>query len=166
MDSLLILGIGLLCLGVLLIVLEAFVPSGGLLGISALISAVAGIVFLFRYEPIWGAIGLLMTVILGPMAFMSALKLLPSTNLGRTMVGQSGDEIARAREESTRARRDEREQLVGLEGIAKTDMRPSGVIVIDGKQHDAVAAGAVIDRDQRVEVVAVDGFTVTVRPIG
>ena len=64
MESLLLIGIGLLGLGLLLMLLEAFVPSGGILGICAAISAIAGIVFLFRHDPMWGATGLLLTVVL------------------------------------------------------------------------------------------------------
>jgi membrane-bound ClpP family serine protease len=163
MDSLLIIGIGCLALGLLLLILEAFVPSGGILGLLAFVSAIVGIVFLFKFEAIWGAIGLLGTVILGPMMFFGALNMLPSTKLGRVMVGSSGEEIALARAETVRVQRDEREHLMGLEGTAATDMRPSGVVLIEGQRHDAISKGGVIDRGEPIRVVAIDGLTIEVR---
>jgi len=166
MDSLLIIGIGLLGLGVLLIVLEAFVPSGGILGLSALVSAIVGVVFLFRYDMMWGAIGSLGTVILGPMAFWWAVEMLPSTPLGRTMLGPGSEEIAQQRRETTKVQLAGREDLVGKSGVAATDMRPSGVIEVDGARHDAIAVGGVIDRGHGVRVSKVDGLTIEVRGEG
>ena len=165
MDTLLILGIGLLGLSLLLIALEAFVPSGGILGISSFVSAIAGVVFLFKYETLWGMIGLLMIAILGPMVFMFAIKLLPSTPLGRSMLGRSNEEIAIQRFESQQAHKAQRALLLGLEGVALTDMRPSGVIEIEGARHDAIAIGGIVDHDQRVRVTKVDGLSIEVRAL-
>ncbi|MFG0244945.1 MAG: NfeD family protein [Phycisphaerales bacterium JB052] len=166
MDSLLLIGIGLLALGLLLLVLEAFVPSGGILGISAAISAIVGIVFLFRHDPMWGATGLLLTAVLGPMAFFSALKMLPNTAIGRTMVGPSAEEIAEERMARTRAMRAEREKLKDQEGEALTAMRPSGVVMINGERHDAIARGGLVEKGERVRVIKVDGLTIEVRGLG
>ena len=165
MDSLLIIGIGLLGLGVLLIVLESFVPSGGILGISSVISTIAGIVYLFKYETIWGSIGLLGAAILGPMIFVFSIKMLPSTPLGRSMLGRSGEEIAREHEDAYRDQKNEREHLLGLSGTAATDMRPSGVVMIEGHRHDAVAVGGIIDLGRSVKVTKVAGLSIEVRAI-
>lgn len=165
MESVLLIGLGLLGLGVLLLILEAFVPSGGILGIAALASAIAGIVFLFKYDVIWGATGALAAVILGPMVFFWAIKMLPSTGLGRTMVGQSGEEIAQARAELTQRERASRLELLNKEGEALTDMRPSGVVIIEGERHDALARGGIVDRGERVRVSKVDGLTIEVRKV-
>ena len=165
MDSLLILGIGLLGLSLLLIVLEAFVPSGGILGLGSLISAIAGIVYLFKYETMWGSIGFLGAAILGPMVFVFSIKMLPSTPLGRMMLGRSGEEIAQERYESGVEQRSEREHLLGLEGVAATDMRPSGVVEIEGVRHDAIAMGGIVDRGTAVRVSKVGGLTIEVRAL-
>ncbi len=165
MASVLLIGIGLLGLALLLLILEAFVPSGGVLGIGAVVAAIAGIVFLFKYDEMWGAIGTLMTVVLGPAAFFSVLRMLPSTAIGRKMVGESAEEIAMAREELTRSQRHARAALLDQEGTALTDMRPSGVVEIGGQRHDAIARGGLVDRGQRVRVVKVDGLTIEVRSV-
>lgn len=165
MESVLLIGLGLLGLGVLLLTLEAFVPSGGILGIAALASAIAGIVFLFKYDAIWGATGALGTVILGPMVFFWAIKMLPSTGLGRTMVGQSGEEIAQARAQVSQRERAMRLELLNKEGEALTDMRPSGVVVIEGQRHDAISRGGIVDRGERIRVSKVDGISIEVRKV-
>jgi len=164
MDTLLLIGLGLLGLSVLLVVLEAFVPSGGVIGIGALISAIAGIVFLFRYEPIWGAIGLLATAILGPMVFVFSIKMLPSTPIGRSMMGRSGEEIAQDQYEARKAQQSERSKLIDAHGVAITDMRPGGIIEIDGSRHDAIAQGGIIDRGTPVRVTKVEGISIQVQP--
>jgi len=163
MDTVLLIGIGLLGLALLLMVLEAFVPSGGVLGVGAVIAAITGIVFMFRHDPVWGAIGLLGTVVLGPMVFVYSVKMLPNTPFGRTMVGDSGEDIARKREEKMRKQRELRAMLLNREGKALTDMRPSGVIEINGERHDAIARGGVVDRGQTIRVVKIDGLTIEVR---
>lgn len=163
MDNLLLIGIGLLGLGLLLIVLEAFVPSGGILGLSAVGSAIAGIVFLFKYDTMWGAIGSLGTAVLGPMIFVWAVNMLPNTPIGRIAVGPSRDEIARSREEVGKQQRDERALLLEMEGVAQTDMRPLGVVEIDGNRHDAIAHGGIVNKGQAVRVTKVDGLTIEVR---
>ena len=165
MESLLLLGIGLLLLALLLMVLEAFVPSGGILGIGAGISAIAGIVFLFKHDPMWGASGLLVTVILGPMAFISSIKMLPNTPIGRIMVGRSGEEIAEEKQAAQDAARRRRSHLLEQEGTALTPMRPSGVVEINGERHDAIARGGLIESGNKVRVVKVDGLTIEVRPL-
>lgn len=163
MDNLLLIGIGLLGFGVILIVLEAFVPSGGILGVAAVGCAVGGIVFLFKYDTMWGAIGILGSAIFGPMAFVWAVNMLPNTPIGRLAVGPSGEEIAQAQDAIERERKNERSALLELEGVAVTDMRPSGVVMIDGHRHDAIAVGGIVDVGRAIRVTKVDGLTIEVR---
>ena len=165
MDSLLLIGIGLLGLGALLMVLEAFVPSGGVLGLVAVVCAVAGIVFLFKYDVMWGAIGALGTAVFGPMVFFGTLNMLPNTAIGRTMVGDSGEDIAIARAEATHEQRSKRDALMGVEGVALTDMRPSGVVELNGERHDAISQGGIVDIGQRIRVTNVSGLTIEIRAV-
>ena len=51
----------------------------------------------------------------------------------------------------------------GQTGVARTALRPSGVVEIDGRRHDVVAEGAMIEAGAEVTVVAVDGLSITVR---
>jgi len=165
METMLVLGLGLILLGVLLVVIEAFVPSGGIIGLMAAVSAIAGVVMLFRHDTMWGVTGLLLVIVLGPMLFIWSIKLLPHTPLGKSIVGDTGEEIAAKRDLEASRWRETRNSLVDREGEALTDLIPVGVVRIDGQRHDAVAHGEMIDRGTRVRVVGVDGLQIRVRPV-
>ncbi len=163
MDPMLLGGIGLIILGAILLVIEAFVPSGGVIGLTAGVCAVVGVVLLFRYDTTWGAIGLLVTLILGPMLFFWMLKLLPSTPMGKTMFGDSDEDIAARRDLDNSKWREERNALIDQRGTALTDLHPIGIVQINGSRHDAIALGPIIDIGDPIRVVKVDGMQIEVR---
>jgi membrane-bound ClpP family serine protease len=165
MESLLMAGIGLILLGVLLLIVEAFVPSGGVIGLAAVACASVGIVLLFRHDTTWGVIGLLTTIILGPMLFFWTLKLLPTTPLGKKMFGDSAEEIASRRDQESSRWREERNALIHQTGTALTDLHPVGIVKINSQRHDAIAQGQIIDKDTPIRVVAVDGMQIEVRKV-
>ncbi len=51
----------------------------------------------------------------------------------------------------------------GKEGIVLSDMRPSGMIEIDGEKIDALSEGTYIKKGESVEVIKVEGNKITVR---
>lgn len=53
--------------------------------------------------------------------------------------------------------------LLGLTGVARSDLRPSGTAVIDGRRLEVVAESGLIPHGSPVTVVKVDGFRVVVR---
>ena len=163
METMLVLGLGLLALSLVLIMVEALVPSGGLIGLTALVCAIAGVVALFRHSAMWGASGVLVLVVLGPMCFLWAVRMLPHTPLGRKLIGPDPDEIAREVQTGGQAERAARLALIDATGRAVTDLRPIGLVEINGQRHDAVAEGALIDRGTPVRVTGVDGLQIRVR---
>lgn len=52
---------------------------------------------------------------------------------------------------------------VGSVGTAKSNLRPAGIVEIDGKRVEVVSDGSFIKRDTLVEVIEVDGERVVVR---
>ena len=56
-------------------------------------------------------------------------------------------------------------ELVGQEGQVVTDLRPVGVVRINGVKHDAMSQTRLVRAGETVRVVAVDGPTVKVRPL-
>jgi len=165
METLLFAGLGLILVGLLLMFVEAFVPSGGVIAIAAAICAIAGVVILFRHDTTWGVIGLLSVMVLGPVSFFSALSVLPNTKIGQQMMGPGVEEIAAERAKEELAHRTAREALIDREGVARSALRPVGIIEIDGERHDATAVGGVVDIGARVRVVRVDGMQISVRAI-
>ncbi len=163
MEVVLLVGLGLLALSLVLIFMEAFVPSGGIIGLVALCCAIAGVVALFRHSALWGASGVLTVAVLGPMCFFWAIRMLPNSVFGRKLIGPDAAEIAREVGDDLHADRARRMALVGAKGVAVTDLRPVGIVEVDGQRHDAVAEVALIDRGTPVRVTGADGMQLRVR---
>ncbi|MEX2176090.1 MAG: NfeD family protein [Pirellulaceae bacterium] len=151
----------LLLLGLVFLVLEFFIPSGGVLGLLCGLSLVAAIVVGFMAGP-WTGLGILITEgVLVPAAMAAAVRWWPDTPIGRRMLirPQTSDEVL----PDTEAYRG-LQVLVGRRGTAKGTMLPSGSVVIEGRNYDAVAEGMVIEAGQTVLVVAVSTQRLVVRP--
>lgn len=56
-------------------------------------------------------------------------------------------------------------ELIGMEGITATPLRPSGIGEFDGERIDIVSEGSFIDRNKSVKVVRVEGVRVVVREV-
>lgn len=165
MESMLIWGLGLMAVAVLLFVVDIFVPTFGVLSITSLGVAIAGVVCLFKVSVMWGVIGMLVVIVGGPALFFMGLNVMPNTPLGRKLVltDSRGDEEegpSQSREADTYT------QLVGAEGVVLTDLRPVGVVRIGDQRFDALAETSLIRAGGKVRVVAiVDGTTLKVRGV-
>lgn len=161
-ESYLAWGIALIAASIVLIFVEVFIPSGGLIAVTAGISACTGIVFLFIHDQMWGFIGLAATLVLGPMALTFAFKAFPHTPIGRRMIlGTKNLDPMRVAE-----RHNALLALLDAEGEAITDLRPVGVVRIEGKRHDALAEGPMIEAGSRIRVVVIEANQIKVRKIG
>lgn len=155
-------GIALLLamIGALLIIAEVFFPSGGLLGFFATVSLVGSIYYAFLSGGATTGIVFAATeVIVVPLLMLGALKILPSTPIGKALLGQlpTSEEVDPD---------DERHELVGRVGVARSKMLPSGAVEIDGRMIDAVSQGQAIEPGEYVKVIEVRGNRVVVRLAG
>jgi membrane-bound ClpP family serine protease len=152
----------LLALGLVFLVLEFFVPSGGALAVVCALSLIAAIVVGFVAGPWTGLVILLTICLVVPAAAGAAVRWWPDTPIGRLILvqrPQSSDDVL----PETVAYRGLKD-LVGRRGLAKGLMVPSGLVVIDGKSYDAVSEGTPIEPGQRVLVVSVSTQRLIVRP--
>ena len=53
-------------------------------------------------------------------------------------------------------------KLDGKAGITNTDLRPSGVAIIEGDKYDVVSNGEYIKKDSPIRVVKIEGRKITV----
>jgi membrane-bound serine protease (ClpP class) len=58
-----------------------------------------------------------------------------------------------------------REDLVGGEGVAATDLHPSGTAIIGGERLDVVSEAGFIDKGERIRVVRSEGYRHVVEPM-
>jgi len=147
----------LMLLGCGIIVLEVFIPSGGLLSFFSAVTIIASIVMAFRRDTTTGLSFLVLTLIAVPSTLGLAFKYWPQTPMGKAFLGElkSTEEL---KPEETRR------ELIGQGGIAQSKMLPSGSVQIDGKTFDAISQGEAIDKGQAVVVIEVRANRVVVRP--
>ena len=140
--------------------LELFIPSGGILGVLAVLALLGGVVFAFLQGTFFG-LGLLLVVVVGwPFLIWYMLEIWQATPIGRRiLLDPAEDPALQPNEELERHK-----ALLGKTGTAKSLMMPSGMIEIDGQRFDAVSAGMPIDPGTPVCVVRADGINLTVRP--
>ena len=160
-DQTLFWAILLLLLGISCLVLEMFIPSGGLLGVLAALSIIGAIALAFMAGPIQGLAMTMFVTLLIPVMLAVAVKFWPETPLGRLILlrrPQGADEVL----PHTEAYRTIN-ALVGKRGVAKSMMLPSGVVLVEGKTYDAVSNGLPIEPGQNVRVIGIDTQRLVVR---
>lgn len=152
----------LIILGLGLVVLEVFFPSGGILGFLAACSILGGILLGFRQGPLTGTVILVASIAGLPMVLVLALKYWPYTAVGRRVLlaAPTREEVMPVDPERERLR-----AMVGQVGEAKCDMLPAGAISLEGRTIDAMSEGMPVDAGQRVRIVEVRGNRVVVRPV-
>ena len=143
----------LLVVGVGLIVLEVFIPSGGVLSILAALAVIASVVVAFTGGWVSGVIMLVTMMIVLPLFISGMIRWWPHTPIGRMVVlniPENEDDVLPDTAEYRALR-----SLVGRRGVAKTKMLPSGAVVVDGLVYDALSDGVAIEAGQPILVLAV-----------
>jgi len=156
MNDSLLLPIILQLVGVVVIIAEIILPSGGILSIAAL--GVFGYSLFIVFNEISMIIGFCFVaadIILIPVLVIVGLKLLARSpiTLRKTL----------SRKEGVSSQSSELESYVGTQGNAVTDLRPAGIAVINGKRVDVVTRGDYLEKDSAIVVAAVTGNQIIVR---
>jgi membrane-bound ClpP family serine protease len=153
----------LLLLGMLLVMLEVFVPTAGVLGFLSVASILAGIGLAFYNGGLTVGFGFLFgTAVVLPIVLALAFRWFPETPVGRRLLPglPTSEEVLPDNEERRTLR-----GLLGKVGQAKSAMLPSGAIVVEGRIINAVSEGLPIEAGQNVRVIEVRGGRVVVRPL-
>lgn len=142
-------------MGVLVLIAEVLLPSGGVLMIVA-----AG---LLAYSVYLGFTAISfdagMTLILADVIILPVVGLLGLRLLGRSPFAlksslQQSDGVVSYDEKLS--------ELVGKEGTAVTNLRPSGTVRIENRRIDVVSRGDFIEKGDAVTVLKVEGNRVIV----
>jgi membrane-bound serine protease (ClpP class) len=153
----------LLVVGCVLVVLEVFIPSGGIISILSAVALITSILIASWESPTTGpATGFIfaaITVFAVPTLVAIAFKYWPKTRMGKAFLGELPREEEVLPEDPRRA-------LIGRVGVARSKMLPSGAVEIDGQMVDAIAQGRAIEPGTYVVVVEVRANRVVVRPAG
>lgn len=150
-----IVAIGVGLLGLVLIYLEFFVPGGilGVLGgIAFLLSCV---LFVWEAGETWYSV-----------VFVLALIVLLVLVIRLTLWKLKQKPAMFAREEqSGYVASSYDKELIGKEGEALTDLKPSGHVMVEGERHQAVSESSYIKKGEPVKVVGGEGARIICRRV-
>ena len=151
----------LMLLAAVLLVLEIFVPSGGLISILAGIALIGSIIVAFAHGTAFGTLQVILSAILVPALLAMMVRWWPHSTMGRLILNIPPEGNQRL---SDSGADESLSLLVGRIGKAKSKMLPSGAIRIDGRTFDAVTRGVAIAAGEYVEVIEVKGTRIVVVP--
>jgi len=138
-------GLGLILLGILFMIAEAFVPSFGALGVGGAIAFTIGSVILFDTDAGGFAVSYML---IGTLALLSALFFIFA--VGMALQARRRPVVSG------------REELLGMLGEAQEDFQAQGLIRIHGELWQARCA-VPVRRGQSVRVTGLDGLVLEVR---
>ena len=146
--------ITLLIAGVLLLLLEVFLP-GGVIGIFGLLILLVAVIMGFMHDVQVGLSLLLGLLILGPIALWAWIKYFPESKFGKLLMldNDAGD---------WHGFDDDNAAWLHKTGVARTDLRPSGNATIDDQRIDVITEGEMIDKGTPIRVIAVEGNRIIV----
>lgn len=148
----------LLVTGVALVIMEVFLPSGGILGFLSAVFIVGSVIYAFVKCGLGtGTVFLAATVLIVPIVISMAIRVWPYTPMGRMILLDSAIDT-----EQDELEREARNALVGRRGIARSQLLPGGVVDIDGKQLHVVIVGRAAEKGDLVEVIEVQGNRILV----
>jgi membrane-bound ClpP family serine protease len=150
----------LFVLGLGVMVLEVFLPSGGILGFLSITALIAAISTAFlEMGTAAGMAALAVATVVVPVVLSLAFRWFPETPLGRRVLPPPPDAADTLPDPDGRRRLQE---MVGRVGRATTEMLPWGVVEIDGTPFDAMSESGPVDSGAIVEAVRVEGRALVV----
>jgi membrane-bound serine protease (ClpP class) len=141
--------------GVVVIIAEIFIPSGGVLAVVSL--GLFGYSLFMVFSSMPNEIGFLFLgadIIIIPFLVIAGLKIIAKSPAALRKE-LSSDQGVTSQDPGL-------VNYMGKEGIAITDLRPSGIAKIDGKRVDVVSRGEYLEKDTPVTVYSVTGNQIIV----
>jgi membrane-bound serine protease (ClpP class) len=149
----------LFVLGIILIIAEFFVPGGimGILGFGSIITSL----YIASGDFVHMTISLLIAFAVAITAAILLVKVFGKRmNIFKKLILRESTNT-----ESGYVSNKSRSDLLGLEGVALTTLRPSGTAIIAEERIDVVTEGGFINKGQKVKVIKVEGSRIVVREL-
>lgn len=151
----------LVCLivGLVLLVIEMFLPGIGLAGVSGMLALIAVVVMQLGWgNPRVALYVIAITLLIIILGLIWIIRSFQRGRLSKSFLvlreqsdGTSVPEVATAKSD-----------LVGKSGVALTTLRPAGIAEIGDKRVDVTTAGEFIPKGSRVTVVSAQGMHILV----
>jgi membrane-bound serine protease (ClpP class) len=161
-EEVILLAAGFVALGIEIFV----VPGFGVAGVISIVCIAAAVFLaLISHLPTWADFArasaiLAVTVGIVVAAVYALVRHLPTSARWRGLILQT-----EASSDAGFVSADLRPDLVGQQGVALTDLRPSGTAQVAGERFDVVSEGGFVPRGGRVRVIRSEGYRVVVLPL-
>ncbi len=145
--------------GVAIVIAEIIIPSGGIISIlAALVFGYSLYVAFTQFSPGTGMLFVLADMVIIPVLVYVGLRMIARSPVTlNTTLSKAKGVVSQA---------PGIEGYIGKSGRSKTDLRPAGFAVIEGKRVDVVTRGEYIPRETPVVVHGVTGNQIIVRKHG
>ncbi|GJL59972.1 MAG: hypothetical protein NPIRA03_28290 [Nitrospirales bacterium] len=160
-EEFLLVGLGLILVGAEIF----FIPGFGIAGILGIIALMGGLGLSLigtgaTWESTLAALGqVAFSILVAIIATLILLRYFPRLPYGKRLILETNLQAQEGYESSPEA--DHR--WLGKQGIAVSDLHPSGIARFDGERVDVVSDGTFIQAGQPLEVVRIDGNRVVVQ---
>lgn len=153
-----------LIIGVILMVIECFVPGFGIFGIGGLASIIGAIVAQgILYKSITQVLFLISLAILAILLiFLIFLRSARFGLIGKTPLVQNKTALP---VDYDNKNKNELKFLIGQRGVTITPLRPSGKFMIDKKVYEGITAGELIDINEIIKIVDFEGNKIKVEKV-
>ena len=145
--------------GILLIIIELYVPGFGFWGISG-ISCILVSFFLTLGGNMVAVNMLFISLVMAIIVFLLILKFLPSSRLWTKLMLHESETSQAGFSSSS-----DYSSYLGREGVVVSLLRPAGMMIIDGIKLDVVSEGQYLEPGTKVKVVSVNGSRIVVRSV-
>ncbi len=142
-------GVALILLGFVFFIAEIKVLSYGLLTLSGALSILLGGLMLFN-RPSMGGLSISMNILLSSITWLIAVVAAVAFIALRAQLRKVVTGI---------------ESLTDKRGLARTALTPKGKVLVEGELWDAESVSGDLPEGAQVEVTAVEGFKIRVRPV-
>jgi membrane-bound ClpP family serine protease len=156
----------LLGIGIVLLIAEVFIPSGGIITILSALTLLGAVICAanawWSSSPsyFWGFVSAM--VLLLPVVVGGAFYVWPSTPLGKRAIleAPAPHEVASFVEQEEKYGR-----MVGQYGETLTMLNPAGIVRIDGHRVHCQSEGVILESGIRVRVISAKGNRLVVRRV-
>ena len=143
----------------IILVLEIFVPSFGLLSLVAIAALAGGVAIFFQSGTAVGWLGVGIAVVVIPIVWVVTYRMFPKTRFGKSVIlgkveRDKGDAVPDT---------NELKSLMGAVGVVLSPLRPVGMCDFGGHRVECVAETGYIEKDSKVQVIDVEATQLTVR---
>ncbi|MFN4110751.1 MAG: NfeD family protein [Ignavibacteria bacterium] len=146
----------LLIAGLILIILEILILPGMVVGFIGVLLLIVSVIIAFREAGFEVGILLILAILFLIIILFYIMKKLKVLN--RFILDQENKIISKNLFNSSQT-------LIGETGIALTDLKPSGFILIENRKYDALSEAEFILKDSKVKVISLNAFKLVVKKI-